>query len=390
MKTFKHLNNTVPLYYVVLAALVGLAMVTPLLSSAAPKENNGSSTKGKAYGHLVAPPFFSQFEDLIGNYDWLPPGIQKLIDRRDDNNPPNEDDEPELTDTDTDTATSSADLTFMFDEDVQASLFVSTSSGFDTDDAGVTEINHVNFDDQHEFTLDNLEEDTTYYFRVEFTDEDDNEVLSNQMSFITDDDNNTDETAPSIVEVTADASTSTVDIDVEFNEAAQARLLVSTTTGFEAGDAGVITVNHINYNLNHSFMVDDLDEDTQYYYRIDYRDAANNSALSNQMTFTTDEIVPSDTTGPVISNVVGNSGTTTITGSWTTDEPATSAIYTSTSSGFALNDAGVIKTENLTLKTNHQLTINGLATSTTYYHRVVVEDEAGNETISEQYQLGTN
>ena len=137
-------------------------------------------------------------------------------------------------------------------------------------------------------------------------------------------------------------------------------------------------------------MVDELESDTQYFFRLQYRDAAGNSELSDQMNFTTLETEEEDTTGPVISNVIGEAASTSITGSWNTNEPATSAIYTSVNAGFDLDDAGVIITEDNTLKTDHELTITGLNASTAYYHRIVVEDEAGNQTVSGQYLLGTD
>lgn len=288
MKTTNNLNNTVPLSFGITALLIALFMITPLISSAAPKEDKEPKSNGKAYGHLVSPRFSQYFDDLINKHDWLPPGIKKIIDRQHHDDDDDDNVLPELTNTDKDISTSTANLTFTFDEEVRVKLYL------------------------------------------------------------------------------------------------------STTSGFAKGDAGVKLISQTNYDDTHSFMLDDLEADTTYYFKIVYQDEAGGKVTSDEMNLTTDEIVATDIIAPIISNIASSTGTTSITASWTTNEPATSAIYTSLVSGFNLNDIGVIKTENLVLKTLHNLLVTGLSASTTYYHRIVVEDAAGNETISNEFNLGTD
>ncbi len=83
-----------------------------------------------------------------------------------------------------------------------------------------------------------------------------------------------------------------------------------------------------------------------------------------------------DTTGPVISNVVAlasTGGTAQI--SWTTNEASNSSVNYGTSPtalSSSLSDEAMVS--------SHQLTLSGLAVSTTYYYRVTSVDLSGNST----------
>ncbi len=305
-------------------------------------------------------------------------------------------DDPELENVEENIEEAAASLDFEFSEEVRVRFFASDESGFANHDAGVMRQSHTNFSTQHEFALDNLESDTEYYYRVHYRDRDGNTVMSDEMSFTTgeeDDEDGEDTTDPVVESLTAEAGTSTAEIEVTFDEPAKVRLLVSEVDGFNNQTADLMVVNHNNLNAEHVFMLDELTPDTEYFYRLRYLDEAGNVNLSQQMSLTTDahdDEDDDDTIAPVISDVAGVAGATSITGSFMTDEPTTATIYTSTDSGFGLDEDGVMTTEENTLKTEHELTITGLASSTTYYHIIVAEDEAGNTTESDEFTFGTN
>jgi len=499
--------GAVPIRMAVTALIVASLLIMPAISEASNHTEQNINGQGRAYGRsVVIPPliiFLSNWED---EYGWLPPGLARLLERFEHHFGPIDDDDdeqdptdPELENVVEDVAETTATLQFEFSEDVRVRLFVSTETGFAKTDGGVIRQSHTNYDNEHQFELEDLETDTDYFYRVEFRDEDGNTIMSDEMSFTTDaasSDTGDDTTDPVVESLTVEVSTSTANVEISFDEPTQVRLMISKVDGFSTGTSDVMTFSHTDYEMEHSFMVDELIPETEYFYRIRYRDEAGNVNLSNQMSFTTDateedddeedttapvvesitvevgtstvemdvvldeparvrllvsevdgfnngtegvvsidhsdyltehsfmvdELTPDteyfyrirsqdeagnanlgaqmsfttaaeeaeDTTGPIISAIAGEAGTSTITGTFTTDEPARAAIHTASTSGFSIGDAGVIVTQDATLKTDHELMITGLASSTTYYHIIVVEDEPGNTTESEEFTFGTN
>jgi hypothetical protein len=93
---------------------------------------------------------------------------------------------------------------------------------------------------------------------------------------------------------------------------------------------------------------------------------------------------PSDTTPPVISAVSASITTTTATITWTTNEPATTRVeYGLTTS------CGSTTTLDTNLVTSHNVSLIGLAASTTYHYRVKSKDAAQNEAVSGDFTFRT-
>lgn len=84
-----------------------------------------------------------------------------------------------------------------------------------------------------------------------------------------------------------------------------------------------------------------------------------------------------DGTAPTVSNVSSSSTSSTITASWTTDEPSTSQVEYGTTTSY-----GSLTTLESTLTTTHSVTVAGLPAGTSYQLRVRSRDAAGNETVS--------
>ena len=93
---------------------------------------------------------------------------------------------------------------------------------------------------------------------------------------------------------------------------------------------------------------------------------------------------PPDLTAPVISGLVASSTTTSSAHVlWNTNEPATSAIWYSSSTPIVSDNA--LSASNATLTTSHDLALTGLVASTTHYYYVRSVDSSGNTaTTSEQ------
>ena len=85
----------------------------------------------------------------------------------------------------------------------------------------------------------------------------------------------------------------------------------------------------------------------------------------------------SDTTPPVVTNVVATPKSTSSTISWTTDEPSSSEVHFGTTAG-ALS----LTATSPGLVTSHSVTLTGLTPSTTHHYRVSSADTLGNATTS--------
>jgi hypothetical protein len=82
---------------------------------------------------------------------------------------------------------------------------------------------------------------------------------------------------------------------------------------------------------------------------------------------------PPDTTPPVIGDVAASAAASTATVSWTTNEPATSAV------DYGLTAAYGSTASDPQLVTSHSIAFNGLTCETTYHYLVSSTDAAGNQ-----------
>ncbi len=393
--------NTLTKAHPVRTTVLTIALTTALLLSTLPLSALASSDRDDKRGEDRASssqataqhyPFF--LEQLHDRYGWLPPGLMKLLERYHGaygNGRDNTD--PKLKNVDEAAATTTATLKTTFNEPVKVTLFVSDESGFTKNDEGVMKQASNKQSKLHTFNLDELEAGTEYFYFLSFKDKSGNKVVSDEMSFTTSatttDDDTDDSTNPTLDDTDVMVGTTTATVTLNFSEDVQARLFLSTDDGFATTDSGVTRIPHTTLMDEHMFALTSLTPDTTHYFRVEFRDEAGNRVLSEQSSFTTGALPVVDTTDPVISNLVGTAGTSTISASWMTNEPTTAKVYTSTVSGFGTSDAGVIVTTEPTLKTDHELLITGLATSTVYYHLLEVEDASGNTTITAQQTLGT-
>ena len=147
--------------------------------------------------------------------------------------------------------------------------------------------NSNNLVTSHSVTLTGLNDNTTYFFRVESTDSSGNgPTISNELNFTTD--LTPDTTAPTIsnVQVTSITETTAViswttnepsDSEVQYDSAS--RLWGSYPWG--ENDTSLVT--------SHTITLTGLEADTTYYFRVGSTDGSGNGpTTSNEMTFTTD------------------------------------------------------------------------------------------------------
>lgn len=97
----------------------------------------------------------------------------------------------------------------------------------------------------------------------------------------------------------------------------------------------------------------------------------------------TPDIIP-----PLISNLTSSAATTTVDISWTTNEPADSKVWYSTTTPLVISEAPWFVSSS-DLVTNHHLSLLDLTASTTYYFIIASADEADNLATSAEFSLTT-
>jgi len=217
------------------------------------------------------------------------------------------------------------------------------------------------------YTVGGLAEGLTYYFVVTAYNTSGYESgYSNEVSKTI-----PDVTAPLLSSIAAGAvSASSATISWLSNEPATSQVEYGLTTAYGASsplDTTLLT--------SHRVTLTSLTPSTLYHYRVHSRDAAGNSAVSADRTFTT---ASPDTTPPIISAVAASRVTATgATITWTTNEPSDSRVEYGPTTTY-----GNSTPLNITLVTSHSMTLSGLTASTTYHFRVTSRDAAGNVAVS--------
>jgi phosphodiesterase/alkaline phosphatase D-like protein len=232
-------------------------------------------------------------------------------------------------------------------------------------------------------SLKNLTEGTEYNFRIAAEDDEDNIYYSDNYEFKT-------LPVPKImatkVQQVADMPTATV------------RLLWTTNTNVTS----VVTYypsgyperskDYINLSLvkNHSAIIKDLKDETEYIFVVSGKDAAGNEARNDPQTVKT----ATDFRAPLIEDMniettivgVGEEARAKLVIQWNTDEPSTTQVEYA--SGTGSNYSQTTK-EDTTLTTNHTVTVNGLKTSAIYHLRAISKDKANNIGRSEDHVVIT-
>ncbi len=183
-----------------------------------------------------------------------------------------------------------------------------------------------------------------------------------------------DTIAPIISNAVISAITSTsASVSWNTNEQATSKVYYSTTTPVNLATA--LTVNNGSRVMNRTLSLTGLIPSTTYFYVLESKDYANNTATTSTASFTT--AAAPDTTAPVISGTsVSAIATTTATVSWTTNEAATGKVYYSTTSPVNLGTA--LTMSNGSLTTGHTFVLTSLAGATTYYYVLESKDAANN------------
>ena len=222
---------------------------------------------------------------------------------------------------------------------------------------------------------------TTYHYRVHSADASNNEAVSIDYSFTTNVDPQ-DVTAPTLVSgpiVTAFSATSAT-ITWVTDEDSTSFIDYSPTLGNFQLEQGSLPLTQL-----HSVTLVNLIPDTAYYYQLKSADASGNIMTIDNggdgFTFVTSSGQP-----PVLqgSPLATKNAYNAFTISWSTDINATSFVEFATESDFS-NAEVFGKYDNVK---NHSVSLQGLATQTTYYYRV--RSTAQFEMVSGSYSFVTD
>ncbi|MDC4206521.1 MAG: fibronectin type III domain-containing protein [Candidatus Manganitrophus sp.] len=229
----------------------------------------------------------------------------------------------------------------------------------------------------HNQGLTGLSAATTYHFRVLSRDAAGNLATSGDNLFTTP--ALPDTAAPILSGITTgNLTASSVVISWNTNEPATARVEYGTTTAY-----GALSTLDATLGTGHTRTLNNLNPSTTYHFRVISKDAADNTALSGDHTFTT--AATPDTTGPGLSQITaGDLRADRVAISWGTDEPATTQVEYGTTAAY-----GNLTTLNATLMNSHSEILSGLQSETVYHYRVRSADAAGNLSVSDDQTFTT-
>ncbi len=193
-----------------------------------------------------------------------------------------------------------------------------------------------------------------------------------------------DVTAPVISGVNANTiGTSSARIQWLTNESATSKVYFGTSSPLSLSVAASFSGNT---GTSHTVNLSGLATNTVYYFVVESKDSANNTATSSQLSFTT-STVP-DTTPPTISGVtISGIASTSAMVSWLTNESATGKIYFGTSTPLQLSSATALATTSLA--TAHNFSLTGLLASTTYRFILESKDSLGNTATTSEHSFVT-
>lgn len=226
----------------------------------------------------------------------------------------------------------------------------------------------------------NLSEGSIYHYRIAAED-----LAGNHAAYssIVDLEPNGEDQAPPIITgdvPSVDQEDTSAAISWVTNEAADSYVEFGTTTsyGYVQGTADLVT--------NHSVTIIGLSSQVTYHFRVRSRDAAGNTGVSPDYSFTTN--LPAEAgTFPLISSMQvqqpGSSENSAVI-TWSTDKYSTSQVLYGLTSGLGSETA-----TDLSLNKNHYIILTGLLAATTYYYKVKSVDVYGNVTIGDLQSFTT-
>ncbi|MBI5420992.1 MAG: fibronectin type III domain-containing protein [Parcubacteria group bacterium] len=339
-------------------------------------------------GHLIAPGWLRKHDgvrSIVPQCQKLPPGIKELLEgKKATTTPPIVDvTPPTLSNLAVSVTNTSVLVMWRTDEKSTSKVWYSTISPV-VATSTTPMVSSASFMREHALVISGLLSGTTYYYVVESVDMSGNKSVSAQQSFITL--QTPDVSVPLISGVTATSTNATTTrIIWNTNEVANSKVWYSTSTSVMATGTTPV-VSDSSFVTSHNMALVGLVASTTYYYRVESADGVGNVSVSDQQSFVTQQ--PSDVTPPTISGIVATSTMATSTRIvWSTNEVATSKVSYSTSSPVVVSTASTVSDAAFLL--NHDITLQNLMASSTYYYVAISSDVAGNSATSAEASFVT-
>lgn len=176
----------------------------------------------------------------------------------------------------------SAEIRWNTNEPTRATVYYGTTSPLSLGTALTKSEN--SFKTSHEIELERLGANTAHHVMVVLSDRAGNKATSSQISFTTA--AAPDRAAPVISAITIGSiGSTTATIGWVTNEPAAAKIYYGTTSPLHLGSANTTASGSLV--LNHSTALTSLSASTTYYFVVESKDAAHNTATSSQLSFTT-------------------------------------------------------------------------------------------------------
>ena len=266
------------------------------------------------------------------------------------------------------TGTKRAVINWQTNRESDSAIFISTKP--DVSAQGDYSAGNNNQVFSHELGLDNLQPGTKYYYKVTWTDIDNNTGISPEMSFTT-------LSSPLFSEV-GFSKTSIDSTTINFTVANSSNVVIyyGKTEFF----GGAKTINTSTAKSTYSIGLDSLDDGTKYFVKINGFDGDGNEYKGSIYSFTT---LPR----PRISNLafqpVADASSNTTKVSWTTNVPTTSEL------GYNISGSDQSEVIDSKLVTEHEITLSNLIDDQTYFATARSRDALGNLATSDTQSFKT-
>ncbi len=193
---------------------------------------------------------------------------------------------------------------------------------------------------------------------------------------------------PTISSIKISTSKTTALVGWTTNTKTDSKVFYSLTSPVDINSSSTKSVAQNLRVKEHQIFIGGLTASTTYHALIISRDVFGGSATSSEFEIKTKSL-SSDTTAPIISNIVTTIGSSTLNFTWNTNENSTTKAYYSTSTPVDIASSTTPFVENVTLVSNHVLTIPSLATSTIYHVILESKDSSNNAGHSSEMTFTT-
>jgi Purple acid Phosphatase, N-terminal domain len=191
----------------------------------------------------------------------------------------------------------------------------------------------------------------------------------------------TDTIAPIITRLSIRPNTQRAVVTWRTDEQSDSTIFWSTSANVDVNSSSTASIKKDGRVKAHRILIENLTASTTYYLIVRSKDTSGNINSSSETSFVTKALIP-DHTPPVISAVATLVSTSTIHVSWRTNENASSRVYYGTSAGLDVNASTTSFVETSTLSKEHTLSVNNLASSTTYYLSAESKDSSNNRSVT--------